>query len=288
MTGHRFSDYMQEVILDPLGMTDSTFDPDRVSVQATGYYPNGNPLPHYRLTEQAAGGLYSTASDLALLLAASMSSSDGRVAGRGVLTSESVRTMMAERDMPDGNVVSFGHLPEHLDGGLAGTGNNGHTEGWIANMVMIPELGEGIVVLTNSDTESTGLTLRAWTQWLGVSETFTTQIADGALDQGRTLLLGGAAVVFIGVLVVIIVTAVQARRGNRRWLWQTGQTTSRQFAVRGIFTALAIGGLIAFLIWPERQVYVAVMPEEAATVLVAAVLAVAAVVLGASTRRVSK
>ena len=196
--------------------------------------------------------------------------------------------MMAGRDMPDGSVVSFGHLPDHLDGGLAATGNNGHTEGWIANMVMIPELGEGIVILTNSDTESTGLTLRAWTQWLGVSETFTTQAADGDLDESRTILLGGAAVVFIGVLVVIIVTAVQARRGNRRWLWQTGPTTSRQFVIRGTITALAIGGLITFLAWPERQVYVALLPAEAATVLVAVVLAVAAVVLRASTRRASK
>jgi len=288
VTGQRFSEYMQEVILDPLGMTDSTFDPDRVPRQATGYYPNGVPLPHYRLTEQAAGGLYSTANDLALLVAASIPSSDGRTAGRGVLTSDSVHTMMAGRNMPDGSVVSFGHLHDHLDGGLAATGNNGHTEGWIANMVMIPELGEGIVILTNGDTESTGLTLRAWTQWLGVSETSTTQIAVGDLDEPRTALLGGAAVVFIGVLVVIIVTAVQARRGNRRWVWQTGPTTSRRFVVRGTVAALAIGGLIAFLVWPERQVYVAVLPAEAATVLAAVALAVAAVVLRASTRRASK
>ena len=196
--------------------------------------------------------------------------------------------MMAGRDMPDGSVVSFGHLHDHLDGGLAATGNNGHTEGWIANMVMIPELGEGIVILTNSDTESTGLTLRAWTQWLGVSETSTTQIADGGLDESRTILLGGAAVLLLGVLVVIVVTAVQARRGKRRWLWQTRSTESRQFVIRGAITALAIGGLITFLTWPERQVYVALLPAEAATVLVAVVLAVAAVVLRASTRRASK
>lgn len=288
VTGQRFSDYMQEVILDPLGMTNSTFDPDRVPAQATGYYPDGVALPHYRLTEQAAGGLYSTANDLALLLAASMSSSDGRVAGRGVLTTESVQMMMAGRDVPDGSVVSFGHLPDDLDEGIVATGNNGHTEGWIANMVMIPELGEGIVILTNSDTESTGLTLRAWTQWLGVSETFTTQAADGGLDESRTILLGGAVVVFAGVLTVIIVTAVQARRGNRRWLWQTRSTTSRQFVIRGVIAALAIGALIAFLVWPERQVYVALVPAEAATFLVAVVLAVAAVVLRASTRRASK
>jgi hypothetical protein len=190
--------------------------------------------------------------------------------------------------VPDGSVVSFGHLHDDPDGGLAATGNIGHTEGWIANMVMIPELGEGIVILTNSDTESTGLTLRAWTQWLGVSETFTTQIAEGDLDESRTILLGVAALVLTGVLVLIMITAVQARRGNRRWLWQTRPTAPRQFVIRGTIGALAIGGLITFLLWPERQVYVALLPAEAATVLVAVVLAVAAVVLRASTRWASR
>ena len=94
--------------------------------------------------------------------------------------------------------------------------------------------------------------------------------------------------VLIGVLVVIIVTAVQARRGNRRWLWQTATDHLPAVRVRGTITALAIGGLITFLAWPERQVYVALLPAEAATVLVAVVLAVAAVVLRASTRRASK
>ena len=141
------------------------------------------------------------------------------------------------------------------------------------------------MILTNSDTESTGLALRPWTQWLGVSETFSTQIADGDLEESRTIMLGGAAVVFIGVLVVIIVTGVQARRGNRRWLWQTGSTASRQFVIRGTIAALAIGGLIAFLVWPERLVYVTLLPAEAATVHVAVALAVGAVVALASTRR---
>jgi hypothetical protein len=155
-------------------------------------------------------------------------------------------------------------------------------------MVMIPELGEGIVILTNSDTESTGLALRPWTQWLGVSETSMTQMADGGLEELRTIMLSGAAVVFIGVLVVIITTAVQARRGNRRWLWQAASATSRQFVIRGTIAALAIGGLIAFLAWPERMQYVALLPAEAATVLIAVVLAAGAVALRASTRRASK
>jgi CubicO group peptidase (beta-lactamase class C family) len=287
VTGERFSDYMQEVILDPLGMTSSTFDADRVIDQATGYYAGGDPLPHYRLTEQAAGGLYSTANDLALLTAAGMPGPDGQLVGRGVLTSESVHTMMARQDVPDGSTVSFGHLNDDLDNGLTTTGNNGHNTGWITNMVMIPELGEGIVILTNSDTETTGLTLRSWTQWLGVSDTFTTQNSHAALDELSTIMIAGAALVFVGGLVVFVVTTVQASRGRRRWLWQAGASTPRRLVIRGLGAALAIGGVLAFLAWPERLQYVALLPTEAALVLVGVVFAGAALVVRAGTRRAS-
>jgi len=286
-TGQRFADFMQVAILDPLGMTNSTFDPERVSSQATGYYPTGEALPHYRLTEQAAGGLYSTANDLARLMAASMPGPDGERAGRGVLTSDSVETMMARHDVPDGSSVSFGYQVDDLENGYTTTGNFGRNVGWIANAVMIPELGEGIVILTNSDTESTGLTLRSWTRWLGVSDTVTTQNADRALDQLSTILLVGAAAVFLGVLVVLIIIAVQARRRSRRWLWQVRPSLPR-LVTRGAIMVVAVGGLVAFLTWPERQQYVALLPSEAAIVLAAVVLAIGTVALLVSTQRASK
>ncbi|MET4637218.1 serine hydrolase domain-containing protein [Mycetocola sp. 2940] len=287
VTGQRFSDFMQEVILDPLGMTNSTFDPEIVADQATGYYSSGDPLPHYRLTEQAAGGLYSTANDLALFAAASMPGPDGQPVGRGVLTSKSVHTMMAPEEVPDGSMVSFGHLHGHLDSGLTTTGNNGHNIGWITNMVIIPELGEGIVILTNSDTETTGLTLRSWTEWLEVSDTLTTEVSHAALDEASTQLIVIAAVIFLGGIVVFVITAVQASRGRRRWLRLDGSTASRGLLIRGLVTSLAILGLVAFLAWPERLEYVALLPTEATMVLVALVVAVAAVVVRAGTRRAS-
>jgi CubicO group peptidase (beta-lactamase class C family) len=288
VTGERFSDYMQAVILDPLGMTHSTFDPARVPDQATGYYSSGDPLPHYRLTEQAAGGLYSTANDLALLVAAGMPGPDGEAVGRGVLTSESVHAMMAPQSMPDGSLVSLGHLNDNLDNGLTTTGNNGHNTGWITNMVMIPQLGEGIVILTNSDVETTGLTLRTWTQWLGVSDTFTTQVSIGELNDASTFLTVVAALIFVGVIVMLIVTANQASRGNRRWLWQPGFTASRPLLIRGLVAALAIGALIGFLAWPERLVDAALLPTEAAMLFAAVLLAVGAVLARAATRRASR
>lgn len=285
VTGQRFSDYMQDVVLDPLGMTRSTFDPERVSSQATGHYPTGQPVPRYRVTDQASGGLYSTVLDLARFLSASVPGPDGEAVGRGVLTSASVEVMMLRRDVPDGSVVSLGYLNDHLQEGITTTGNNGRNVGWITNMVMIPELGEGIVILTNSYTESTGMTLRSWTQWLGVSSTATTQRAEGDTAELQAIMLGGAATIFAGVLAVVIVTAVQAARGRRRWVWHAGASTPRRLVTRGAIAAVAIGGLLAFLAWPERLEYVLLLPLEAGTVLVAVVLAVLAVAVRVGTRK---
>jgi CubicO group peptidase (beta-lactamase class C family) len=288
VTGERFSDYMQATILDPLGMTNSTFDPDRVTEQATGYYSGGEALPHYRLTEQAAGGLYSTANDLALLLAAGMPGPNGQAVGRGVLTRESVATMMAPQMVPDGWMVSFGHLHGHLGDGLTTTGNNGHNLGWITNMVVIPELNEGIVILTNSNNETTGLTLRSWTQWLDVPDTFTTQMSQGALNDASTLLVVVAGVVFLGILVALLIIGAQFSAGSRRWLWQAQRPTASRLMIRSLVGGLAVAGLVAFLTWPERLVDTALLPTEAAMVLVAVVLAVITALVGAGTRRASK
>jgi CubicO group peptidase (beta-lactamase class C family) len=291
VTGQRFSDYMQATILDPLGMMNSTFDPDRVVDQATGYYSSGDPLPHYRLTEQASGGLYSTANDLALLVAAGMPGPDGEPVGRGVLTSESVHTMMVPRDVPDGSLVGFGHLPGGLENDLTTIGNNGHNTGWISNMVMIPQLGEGIVVLTNSDIETTGLTLRSWTQWLGVSDTFTTQMSHADLEDMSILMIVVAATILLGGIVVLVGTAVQTSRGSRRWLWQGRSSGSRPLRIRGLKIALALVafvGFVVFVAWPERLQDTALLPTESAMVVVAVVLAAAAMVLRAGTRRASK
>ena len=72
VTGKRFTELVQETVLTPLGMEETTFD---LRVAAT--YPisvphekdeNGNPVPYRRIKENAArmaaGGLYSTAEDL--------------------------------------------------------------------------------------------------------------------------------------------------------------------------------------------------------------------------------
>ncbi|MFD0751198.1 serine hydrolase [Mucilaginibacter calamicampi] len=67
ITYQRYSDYMHENVLKPLGMTSSTFTQPIVKNAATGYYENGKQVEgkYHIYPEQAAAGLWTTPTDLA-------------------------------------------------------------------------------------------------------------------------------------------------------------------------------------------------------------------------------
>ena len=92
VTGLPFSTYMRQEVLEPLGMTNSsyTWRPELRSATARAYDAWGQPLPNYIIPERAAGGLYTTAPDLARFVAAHMSGPRGEAAGRGVLAPETL------------------------------------------------------------------------------------------------------------------------------------------------------------------------------------------------------
>jgi len=70
-SGKPFAEFMQEVVLDPLQMMQSTFqqplDPERLKAAASGYLPDGQMVDGRRhvYPEMAAAGLWTTAQDLA-------------------------------------------------------------------------------------------------------------------------------------------------------------------------------------------------------------------------------
>ncbi len=69
ITGKTYADYMQEEVLKPLGMTNSSFrqPPADTTDLATGYYADGTPVngKYHVYPEQAAAGLWTTPTDLA-------------------------------------------------------------------------------------------------------------------------------------------------------------------------------------------------------------------------------
>lgn len=67
ISGIPFANFMEEKILFPLNMMDSTFRQDITGNIAGGFTTDFNPVPngHYLMPEQAAAGLWTTAADLA-------------------------------------------------------------------------------------------------------------------------------------------------------------------------------------------------------------------------------
>jgi CubicO group peptidase (beta-lactamase class C family) len=184
VTGETFAAYMQREVLDPLGMTRSSFEwrDDLRPATAVGHNKQGQPYPNLLYTEKAAAGLYTTASDLARFAAAAMTGPQGQPAGRGVLSPGTVADMLTPVALADEVVAAEVTRPPHqITRGLGyaiDTARDGSTvvwhagenHGWAAVFVTLPERREGIVVLTNSNRGFAfhDLTLAAWDDLLGI------------------------------------------------------------------------------------------------------------------------
>ena len=148
MTGETFPALMKEMVLDPIGMPDSTFElplPAAFAARAsTAHDVDGTPLPGRFVVfpELAAAGLWSTPSDL---LAWAIAIDDAR-AGRSskVLTRASAHAMLTPQKGPlglgpivrgEGRALRFGHP--------------GWNEGFHSEVVYYPELRKGAAVMVN-------------------------------------------------------------------------------------------------------------------------------------------
>ncbi len=113
VTGETFSAYMQREVLDPLGMSYSSFEwrADLRPATAVAYSEWGSPLPNYLFTEQAAG-LYTTAPDLARFVAAEMPGPHGEPAGRGGVISGHPKLDVQSRH----SSLGLGSIDIHITG----------------------------------------------------------------------------------------------------------------------------------------------------------------------------
>jgi CubicO group peptidase (beta-lactamase class C family) len=150
-----FEDALRELVLGPAGMADSLFVqplPRALAARAaTGHTGSGAELPGgWRvLPELAAAGLWSTPTDLAKLLveiARAYRGADGRLLDR-----EMARAMLAPQNGG----------PYGLGGAVAGSGRglvlmkSGQNVGYQGYMLIFPETGQGLVVMTGSDNGTT-------------------------------------------------------------------------------------------------------------------------------------
>lgn len=150
-TGKPFADLMQEIVLDPIGMDSSTFgQPLRGTLRdeaAIGHGIDGTPMEEkWRVfPEQAAGGLWTTPSDLARFAIEIMLSKRGQ--SHGILSQDIVAQMLTPQIGGAGLGFGLGD-----DGGdRIYFMHKGANEGFKCVLVGYYERGQGVVIMTNSE-----------------------------------------------------------------------------------------------------------------------------------------
>jgi CubicO group peptidase (beta-lactamase class C family)/pimeloyl-ACP methyl ester carboxylesterase len=293
VTDEPFARYMQREILDPLGMARSSFawENGAQTTSATGYDDAGRPVPRTTLTELAAGGLHTTANDIAAFMAAGMTGPNDEPAGRGVLTPDNVAALFARHRLPDGSTTSLGYEVQTLPDGTHAAGHGGKNTGWRAEFLTLPDRREGIVVLTNSNRLDgiVGLTEQAWGDWLGTGPPMISRMEQGTLQPLYTLLLVIAGTLLIASSICLALAWRRRPRTRRRqWIWRgPSRPGAGGWIMRGITVAAALTAAGTWALLPVRDELASVTPARVTLVTSALLLFCAVVAITALTRRLT-
>lgn len=172
VTGQSFTEYIGTEVLIPLGMKNATFDIDQAVAPylPTGYNLRGEPIPAYLYPSKASGGLFATANDIARFAALGMQ-------GNAVLSGESIKLLYASQSQNIGiyglifEAYGYGHFIEKLPNGELSVSHGGQGNGIMTHFQVVPETGDAIVILTNSQRSWPFMSyvLSDWAQWRGFS-----------------------------------------------------------------------------------------------------------------------
>jgi CubicO group peptidase (beta-lactamase class C family) len=167
-SGRRFSDYMRDSVLRPLGMSDSSFalTPMVLGKAARAYDELGEETPTPRFAELAAAGMYASIRDMACYGLASI----GDARGSKVLKPETLNLMTASAPATDGR-WGLGYAIQAAGNGFPDgverVGHDGGNRGWQTFFWVSRNRRDGLIVLTNgSDGWNVSNQLVAdWMEW---------------------------------------------------------------------------------------------------------------------------
>jgi CubicO group peptidase (beta-lactamase class C family) len=235
-TGEDFGAFMAREVLAPLGMTTASFDWTGAPMP-TGHDLRGRPVAPYVYPGRASGGLQATAADIARFATAGMAGAE-----QDVLSPEAV-AILHRPAVRVGGLFGFaaegyglGHFTETLSDGRAAVWHGGQGYGWMSHMHLVPETGDGIVILSNSQ--------RAWPLFAAILRDWSESLGVAPVGMARVLWAERAA--RVGIAIGLLVAALGFRvalRGGRRPL------VAR-------ITAAAIGtALMLWPLWAAAQAY---------------------------------
>ena len=170
VSGQKFEDYMQEHILDPLGMTNSSYkiDDKILANSASPYDRYGEPSDFELFTAQAGAGLHTTLDDFTRFAFASLHQHPDNSAYNPVLSPETIRIMMEPEPITKQWAWSYCKGYQALEMGPAPgfRGHGGTNTGWQANFWINTATNDGFVVFTNGGNGGvSNLLFCRWVAW---------------------------------------------------------------------------------------------------------------------------
>ncbi|MDR0511659.1 MAG: beta-lactamase family protein [Treponema sp.] len=151
------AEYVSENIFEPLNMTSSFYDVNLIPPErlATSYNNELGFPPRFFLSSawDAAGGLYTTAGDLANLIIGMIRTYRGEE-NNFVVTRDTLVSMLTPHGhslMIDGLSTGLGFFIMERDNGIVTYSHGGILPGWRAHYEFSLDTGDGIIILTNGD-----------------------------------------------------------------------------------------------------------------------------------------
>ena len=151
VTGQQFEDYMQAEILNPLGMTSSSYTIDDKILNASSleYNSFGEEIDFELFTAQAAAGLHTTIEDFILFAQASLYGNKGHKKYGQILTASTIQQMMEPAPASDG-FYGLGYQVISIQGtSMVLRGHGGANTGWHAFFKVNPVTNDGFIMVTN-------------------------------------------------------------------------------------------------------------------------------------------
>jgi len=151
VTGQKFEDYMQAQILNPLGMTSSSYTIDAKILKASSleYNEFGEVIDFELFTAQAAAGLHTTIEDFTKFALASLYKKPNNNEYQQILSVANLQDMMEPAAASDG-IYGLGYQIDPIPGtSMTFVGHGGANSGWHAYFRINPVTNDGFIMITN-------------------------------------------------------------------------------------------------------------------------------------------
>lgn len=261
VTGQDFAEYMEREILTPLGMNRSTFVWSEIFDPAVpvGYDLSGRPIPAYVYPEKASGGLFATVEDIAAFTIAGMSSVSS---GKQLLSPACIEALYTPVSGDIGiyglvfDAYGLGYYVETLPNGKQAVSHGGQGTGIMTHFHAVPETGDAIVILTNSQRSWPFISylLSDWAQWRNFPS-----VGMGRIIWGKYGLWAVIGLIWSAVLLQTLRLTVGIMNGKRKAVLQSKHL--RLLCLVQVGLAVAIIGVLVWCLCQKYLFLSSVFPQ---------------------------